>query len=256
MTTKVTELQRELQAKEQRDALYADHMKRLPRLRVGLRKTADIECNLDKSLENSDYNLTWVKFNRSSEQSDAYPDSQLVISLDNKVISPNRRYKVIKENSTVWHLRINDIKEEDGEAMYLCQVHQTRSAIDHRSSQHAAVPMLLYGFSRGALLHVLVPPIVIEGETSPMVVLANEYEPVSLRCKFWSPQRNYITWRREDGKPLHDLPEWMHVAARSPNNRNWDGISDSSTLRFDKFLREQAGVYSVSIIFCLHSHSL
>lgn len=226
------------------DEEYQKFMEHPPVLDAHIWKTATIECRLDRNMADIEYDLTWMKMNRSSPLAE-HLDSQLLISLNERVLPPDRRYKVIRYNQTLWQLKISDLREEDGGgAIYMC-----RAYVKKKFAHPNYLGLPLYGYARGARLRVLTPPQIVHDESSPQQVLAPEYEPISLRCKVFSLNPNFLTWQREDRQPVAGNSSALHTLGKLPTNKHVGAWLDSSELAFDPFLREHSGAYLVSTTF-------
>jgi hypothetical protein len=89
-----------------------------------------------------------------------------------------------------------------------------------------------------------VPPKIVDNETSPNLVQADEYSQLQLQCKVTSELQSQISWRREDGKSIDGLEQrFRHHIDRRPHQV----VSiDSGELLFSAIRRDQAGAYLVS----------
>lgn len=90
----------------------------------------------------------------------------------------------------------------------------------------------------------IVPPKIVENETSPNLVQVDEFGQLRLHCKVISEPQSQILWRREDGKSLDGLEQrFRHHIDRRPHQV----VSiDSGELLFNAIRRDQAGAYLVS----------
>ncbi|RWS28855.1 lachesin-like protein, partial [Leptotrombidium deliense] len=111
------------------------------------------------------------------------PDTGTLLSLHTTIIAKDHRLRVTHNNYRQWYLHIKDVQESD-RGFYMCQIN-TESMI-----------------SQTGFLDVLVPPSIVEHETSSDVIV-DERNKLSLRCKASGYPAPNITWRREDGKELN-----------------------------------------------------
>lgn len=224
---------------------YEKYMKASPRKSFIINKRATIDCQLNKELEDVDYQLSWLKLNRSTIY-ERHIDSQLLIGLNDRVISPDPRYKIFRENATVWHLTIDDLREEDGAAYYFCQPTLATNASVNSKLNKPGIEFM-YAFQRGVKLQVLTPPEINLYRTSFSQVFANEYQSLTLNCSTYSLTKGQHTWLREDKRQHEGQLVVNEYQGPSPVNPSLNVWHTSSALIFDTFTREQAGVYHVSI---------
>lgn len=87
----------------------------------------------------------------------------------------------------------------------------------------------------------------VEEETSASLVLASEYEPLTLRCKVTGEPRSELSWKREDGRAIEGAQlRFKHQLNRHSHPNQLVSI-DSSELHFSSLERHQAGAYLVSV---------
>lgn len=260
-------------------ASLADYLAGLPISSVGQKHTAVFECDTSASNEgaaaaglqvsrpnescltnypderaqtNFEHNpkgeepaakLVWVKLVMRDEgaRSSGLDADITPLSLNRRVIAPDKRFKVRHQPPHKWLLSIENVGQADDKAYYLCQSSEAQRAPQAVGASDGRTA----NFIGGARLNVLVPPRLVEEETSPSLVSANEYEPLRLACKVAGEPQAQITWRREDGGPLEGLEQrFKHQLDRSQAHRL---ISlDLSELLFGSIRREQAGAYLVS----------
>lgn len=189
--------------------------------------------------------LLWIRLlARGGPKSGSQENDITPLSLNKRVITPDRRFKVQHRPPHKWLLSIENVGPADDKAYYLCQSGGSQrpaaSPAPGATGQAGAA-----NFIAGARLNVLMPPRLVEEETSPNLVSANEFEPFRLVCKVVGEPQAQIAWRREDGRPLDGLEQrFRHQLDRSQAHRL---ISiDSSELLFGPMRREQAGAYLVS----------
>ncbi|KAJ8985092.1 hypothetical protein NQ317_019777 [Molorchus minor] len=109
-------------------------------------------------------------------------DTQTILTIHHNVITQNPRISLSYNDHRSWYLHIKNVQEAD-RGWYMCQVNTD--------------PMR----SRQGYLQVVVPPSIVDRETSSdMVVL--ESTNVSLTCKATGYPDPYVMWRREDGEDI------------------------------------------------------
>ncbi|GFS47212.1 protein CEPU-1 [Nephila pilipes] len=111
-----------------------------------------------------------------------HTDRYTLLTLQNRVITRNSRYKVTHNSHRTWWLHIAEVQERDrGE--YMCQINTS--------------PMK----SQTGYIEVVVPPHIEEEETSSDTEV-REGSDVSLRCVAKGSPDPETTWRREDGQEI------------------------------------------------------
>ncbi|XP_050313359.1 lachesin-like [Anthonomus grandis grandis] len=168
----------------------------IPNVTVTVGRDALLACVVDnlKSCK-----VAWVRV-----------DTQTILSIHHNVITQNPRISVSYNDHRSWYLHIKNVQEVD-RGWYMCQVNTD--------------PMR----SRKGYLQVVVPPSIIDRETSAdMVVL--EATNVSLVCKATGYPEPYVMWRREDGEDIRHNGENVNVV-------------DGEILFITKVSRLHMGVY-------------
>jgi len=134
------------------------------------------------------------------------------------VITRIPRFNIIHDSHHTWTLTIRDVQAED-KGYYMCQVNTD--------------PMI----SMTGHLDVVVPPTIIDEESSPSTVSIREKHNASLICKSNGVPYPNITWRREDGRPIfRDTQKTSGVKLeRSVHHGEYLDLQDIS--------REQMGAY-------------
>jgi len=141
----------------------------LPNITVAVGRDATLPC-LVKNLQ--DYKVAFVHIDR-----------QMILTIHNHVITRIPRFSVSHDNSLTWTLHINKVSQED-RGYYMCQVNTD--------------PMV----STVGFLDVVVPPNIIDSESSLSTVTVRENHNASLICKAEGTPTPRITWRREDNKKI------------------------------------------------------
>ncbi|XP_053673912.1 opioid-binding protein/cell adhesion molecule homolog [Anopheles nili] len=106
-------------------------------------------------------------------------DTQTILTIQNHVITKNKRIGITYTEKKTWQLRIKDIRELD-RGWYMCQINTD--------------PMK----SQMGYLDVVVPPDILDYPTSTDMVV-REGSNVTLRCAAVGSPAPAIVWRREAG---------------------------------------------------------
>nr|XP_040237603.2 lachesin [Anopheles coluzzii]XP_040237605.2 lachesin [Anopheles coluzzii] len=106
-------------------------------------------------------------------------DTQTILTIQNHVITKNKRIGITYTEKKTWQLRIKDIRETD-RGWYMCQINTD--------------PMK----SQMGYLDVVVPPDILDYPTSTDMVV-REGSNVTLRCAAVGSPAPAIVWRREAG---------------------------------------------------------
>ncbi|XP_055593714.1 neurotrimin-like isoform X1 [Uranotaenia lowii] len=109
-------------------------------------------------------------------------DTQTILTIQNHVITKNKRIGIIYTEKKTWQLRIRDIRESD-KGWYMCQINTD--------------PMK----SQMGYLDVVVPPDILDYPTSTDMVV-REGSNVTLRCAATGSPSPTIVWRREGGENI------------------------------------------------------
>nr|CAI5816835.1 unnamed protein product [Callosobruchus analis] len=126
------------------------------------------------------YRVAWVRV-----------DTQTILSIHHNVITQNPRISISYNDHRSWYLHIKTVQEVD-RGWYMCQINTD--------------PMR----SRKGYLQVVVPPSIVDRETSSdMVVL--ESSNVSMACKATGYPEPFIMWRREDGQDIRYNGDFVNV---------------------------------------------
>ena len=161
-------------------------------------------------------------------------DRQMILTIGRHVITRIPRFNIIHDSHHTWTLHIKDVQAED-KGYYMCQVNTD--------------PMI----SQTGHLDVVVPPTIIDEESSPSTVSIREKHNASLICRAGGVPHPNITWRREDGNPIYrdvqrapagviDKSVYqgeyldLQVAALGPRDRLYHMLSQDIS-------REQMGAY-------------
>uniref|UniRef100_T1IE79 Ig-like domain-containing protein n=1 Tax=Rhodnius prolixus TaxID=13249 RepID=T1IE79_RHOPR len=109
-------------------------------------------------------------------------DRQVILSIHKDVVSKESRYRVEQRGDT-WSLKIANIKPAD-QGIYMCQVNTN--------------PMI----SQVGYMDILVPPNIVDSDSTPSWLTVAEGDDVLLICKAEGRPRPVISWRREDYLPI------------------------------------------------------
>ncbi|GFR32586.1 protein CEPU-1 [Trichonephila clavata] len=140
----------------------------IPNVTVSAGRDVSLPCVVDNL---GTFRVAWIHTQRYT-----------LLTLQNRVITRNSRYKVTHNSHRTWWLHIADVQERDrGE--YMCQINTS--------------PMK----SQTGFIEVVVPPHIEEEETSSDTEV-REGSDVSLRCVAKGSPDPETTWRREDGQEI------------------------------------------------------
>jgi len=171
---------------------------------VALGREATLKCVVT---DLSDYKVAWVHIDR-----------QMILTIGRHVITRIPRFNIIHDSHHTWTLHIKDVQAED-KGYYMCQVNTD--------------PMI----SQTGHLDVVVPPTIIDEESSPSTVSIREKHNASLICKATGVPSPNITWRREDSKPIY------RDIQRSSGVRLDKELYQGEYLDLQDISREQMGAY-------------
>ncbi|XP_053672465.1 lachesin [Anopheles nili] len=140
----------------------------IPNTTVTVGRDALLACVVDNL---KGYKVAWVRV-----------DTQTILSIHHNVITQNPRISLTYNDHRSWYLHIREVEEND-RGWYMCQVNTD--------------PMR----SRKGFLQVVVPPAIVEAQTSNDMVV-REGTNVTLNCKAKGFPEPYVMWRREDGDEM------------------------------------------------------
>ncbi|XP_064212175.1 neurotrimin isoform X6 [Tribolium castaneum] len=168
----------------------------IPNVTVTVGRDALLACVVDNLRA---FKVAWVRV-----------DTQTILSIHHNVITQNPRISLSYNDHRSWFLHIRNVQESD-RGWYMCQVNTD--------------PMR----SRQGYLQVVVPPSIVDRETSSdMVVL--ESTNVSLTCKATGYPEPYVMWRREDGEDIRYNGENVPPMLSIPNQLEGAYIGQDVTL--------------------------
>ncbi|KAG7201151.1 hypothetical protein KM043_003942 [Ampulex compressa] len=108
---------------------------------------------------------------------------QMLLTIHKHVIVKIPRFSVSHDNQKTWLLHINSVQQED-RGYYMCQVNTN--------------PMM----SQVGFLQVVVPPNILDGESTESTVAVRENQNVTLTCKAVGYPTPTLMWKREDGQGI------------------------------------------------------
>lgn len=140
----------------------------IPNVTVSAGRDVSLPCVVD---DLGTFRVAWI-----------HTDRYTLLTLQNRVITRNSRYKVTHNSHRTWWLHISEVQERD-KGEYMCQINTS--------------PMK----SQTGYIEVVVPPHIEENETSSDTEV-REGNDVSLRCVANGSPDPEITWRREDNQEI------------------------------------------------------
>ncbi|XP_063244189.1 lachesin-like [Bacillus rossius redtenbacheri] len=158
-------------------ALFPRFAEPIPNVTVTVGRDALLACVVDNL---RGYKVAWVRV-----------DTQTILSIHHNVITQNPRISLSFNDHRSWYLHIKNVHETD-RGWYMCQVNTD--------------PMR----SRQGYLQVVVPPSIVDKETSTDMVV-REASNVNLTCKAVGYPEPYVMWRREDGADINYNGENVNV---------------------------------------------
>ncbi|XP_065166294.1 lachesin isoform X2 [Atheta coriaria] len=170
----------------------------IPNVTVALGRDANLPCVVENL---GTYKVAWIHIDR-----------QMILTIHRHVISRVPRFSVSHDNAKTWLLHVNSVQQED-RGYYMCQVNTN--------------PMI----SQVGYLQVVVPPNILDSESTQSTVAIRENQNISLTCKadgFPSPK---IMWRREDGQAI------------SVERRKKVNVYDGDQLNLTRISRTEMGAY-------------
>ncbi|XP_069688999.1 lachesin-like isoform X3 [Periplaneta americana] len=159
------------------EALLPRFAEPIPNVTVTIGRDALLACVVDNL---RGYKVAWVRV-----------DTQTILSIHHNVITQNPRISLSYNDHRSWYLHIKNVHEAD-RGWYMCQVNTD--------------PMR----SRQGYLQVVVPPSIVDRETSTDMVV-RESANVTLTCKATGYPEPYVMWRREDGDDINYNGENVNV---------------------------------------------
>ncbi|XP_050422498.1 lachesin-like isoform X2 [Adelges cooleyi] len=138
----------------------------IPNVTVSLGRDASLPCVVNNL---GTYKVAWIHIDR-----------QMILTIHRHVIARIPRFGITHDSQKTWLLHVKGAQPED-RGYYMCQVNTN--------------PMI----SQVGYLKVVVPPNIIDDESSPSSVSVRENQNLSLTCKAEGSPTPKISWKREDG---------------------------------------------------------
>ncbi|RZF44185.1 hypothetical protein LSTR_LSTR003825 [Laodelphax striatellus] len=141
----------------------------IPNVTVAVGRDAILPCVVANL---GTYQVAWIHIDR-----------QMILTIHRQVVARVPRFSVSHDNQKTWQLHVSDVQQED-RGYYMCQVNTN--------------PMI----SQIGYLQVVVPPNIVDDESTPSSVAARENQNLTLHCQAAGFPDPKIIWRREDGQPI------------------------------------------------------
>ncbi|XP_063238751.1 lachesin-like [Bacillus rossius redtenbacheri] len=136
----------------------------------------------------------------------------MILTIHRHVIARVPRFSVSHDDQKSWLLHVSGVQQED-RGLYMCQVNTE--------------PMM----SQVGYLQVVVPPNILDEDSTPSSVAARENQNLTLACRAEGVPQPKIMWRREDGQPI------------SIDKRKKVNVYDGEQLNMTKISRVEMGAY-------------
>ncbi|EEB15808.1 lachesin precursor, putative [Pediculus humanus corporis] len=170
----------------------------IPNVTVALGRDASLPCVIENL---GSYKVAWIHIDR-----------QMILTIHRYVVARVPRYSVSHDSQKTWLLHVYGVQQED-RGYYMCQVNTN--------------PMI----SQVGYLQVVVPPNIVDEESTQSAVAVREHQNASLTCKAEGFPVPKITWRREDGQTI------------PIDKRKKVTVYDGETLNLLKISRLEMGAY-------------
>uniref|UniRef100_A0A182WS10 Ig-like domain-containing protein n=1 Tax=Anopheles quadriannulatus TaxID=34691 RepID=A0A182WS10_ANOQN len=141
----------------------------IPNVTVAVGRDANLPCVVEHL---GTYKVAWIHIDR-----------QMILTIHRHVISRIPRYSVTYDNSNTWLLHVSQAQQDD-RGYYMCQVNTN--------------PMI----SQVGYLQVVVPPNILDIESTPSSVAVRENQNINMTCRADGFPTPKIIWRREDGQSI------------------------------------------------------
>ncbi|XP_025424160.1 lachesin isoform X1 [Sipha flava] len=141
----------------------------IPNVTVSLGRDASLPCVVNNL---GTYKVAWIHIDR-----------QMILTIHRHVIARIPRFGITHDSQKTWLLHVKGAQPED-RGYYMCQVNTN--------------PMI----SQVGYLQVVVPPNIIDEESSTSSVSIRENQNLSLTCKAEGSPTPKISWKREDGNHI------------------------------------------------------
>ncbi|KAI5710114.1 hypothetical protein M8J75_005795 [Diaphorina citri] len=154
-----------------------------------------------ESLQRTTFQVAWIHIDR-----------QMILTIHRHVITKVQRFSVSHDSQKTWLLHVSGVQQED-RGYYMCQVNTN--------------PMI----NQVGYLQVVVPPNILDTESTPSSVAVREEFNITLTCKAEGFPAPEIKWRREDNQPI------------SINKRKKVHMHYGEQLNITKISRTEMGAY-------------
>lgn len=187
----------------------------VPNVTVAVGRDAALSCVVDNL---GSHRVAWVHLDR-----------QMILTIHRQVVARIGRFSVSYDHQRTWHLHIRGVQQEDA-GRYMCQVNSE--------------PMI----SQVGHVHVVVPPSVIDEDSSPSQLSVRENVRISLLCRGRGVPSPRVNWKREDGRPLIEGKTVNHQTETGSTKRgDLAGrmiiAQDGEEMIFSKISRTDSGAY-------------
>ncbi|XP_037906810.1 lachesin [Hermetia illucens] len=175
----------------------------IPNVTVAVGRDANLPCVVEHL---GSYKVAWIHIDR-----------QMILTIHRHVISRIPRYSITYDNSNTWLLHVSQAQQDD-RGYYMCQVNTN--------------PMI----SQVGYLQVVVPPNILDIESTPSSVAVRENQNINMTCRADGFPTPKIIWRREDGEPISEK-------RRKDKDKEKVLVYDGEVLPLTKVSRNEMGAY-------------
>ncbi|XP_022170746.1 lachesin-like isoform X1 [Myzus persicae] len=138
----------------------------IPNVTIPVGRDVSLPCVVSNL---GNYKVAWIHIDR-----------KMIIAVHKHVIARIARFSMSHDGQNMWMLNINGVRASD-KGIYMCQVNTD--------------PMI----SQVGYLQVVVPPNIVDDESSTSTVAVREGLNISLTCKAKGNPEPRIVWKRENG---------------------------------------------------------
>ncbi|XP_046661701.1 lachesin-like isoform X2 [Homalodisca vitripennis] len=174
----------------------------IPNVTVPVGRDASLPCVVENL---GTYKVAWIHIDR-----------QMILTIHRHVISRVPRFSVSHDSQKTWLLHVTGVQQED-RGYYMCQVNTN--------------PMI----SQVGYLQVVVPPNIIDEDSTTSAVAVRENQNISLVCKAEGFPTPKIMWRREDSNPI--------TIDRKKKGVVTVNVFDGEQLNLTRITRNEMGAY-------------
>lgn len=170
----------------------------IPNVTVALGRDASLPCVVENL---GSYKVAWIHIDR-----------QMILTIHRHVIARVPRFSVSHDNQKTWLLHVSGVHQED-RGYYMCQVNTN--------------PMI----SQVGYLQVVVPPNILDANSTQSSVAVRENQNITLTCKADGFPTPKLMWRREDGQGI------------TIDRRKKVNVYDGEQLNLTRISRTEMGAY-------------